>query len=248
MRKFKLLTLLFTLFVAYVFATRAFADGQVSWTGNGTTNRSLDTVQCDENNTPYIFWVFTPGGNNSVTAATVYLGGSGSGSYPMNQPGGGAWQVSTGYYDLSTLTAYVSYVGGLGSGNSNLVISHGCPGTSTTPTPTLTLTPTVTPTPTQEPCNDDEEECVTPTPTQTPSETPTPTPEQSVQGSSDGDGLGCSTHDCSSHPTQAVLGASTSVLGLSSTDSTNANLNNVIAVLASLSLLGGGFVLLRKNA
>jgi hypothetical protein len=106
----------------------AFADGSVDWTGQGTTNGSLNTTQCDAENTPYLLWVFTPGGGqNTVTAATLHLGGSGAGDFAMNQDKG-QWKATTGFFDLATLEANVTFTGNLGSGNANLVISHGCPG------------------------------------------------------------------------------------------------------------------------
>lgn len=195
------------------FPAKAFADGSVTWNIQGTTNGLLDSTECDSTNTPYLLWVFTAGGKNTVTSATLTLGGSGSGSYPMNQSGN-EWKANTGFFTLSTLTASVSYIGNTGSGSANLVISHGCPGPSSpTPTPTgsPTPTPTCTPTPTPTPeyhyaCNDDficaEKEgpgpstCETnadcqqqpkPTPTTTPQPTPTPT---STPGSNNGGGGG----------------------------------------------------------
>src|SRR6266404_1541090 len=108
----------------------SYADGTVSWTGHGVTGGSLDSVQCDESNTPYLLWVFTlGGGDNTVSSATLTLGGSGSGSFDMSQ-NGNEMKATTGFFDLSTLTASVSFVGDLGDGTANLNISHGCPGNS----------------------------------------------------------------------------------------------------------------------
>jgi hypothetical protein len=73
-----------------------------------------------------LFWVFTlGGGNNTVSSATLTLGGSGSGTFPMTLVGN-EMRATTGFFDLATLTASASYVGNLGSGNTNLTISHGC--------------------------------------------------------------------------------------------------------------------------
>ena len=110
--------------------SHATAVSTFDWTGHGVTNGSLGSVECDSQNTPYLFWVFTLGGQNTVSSATLTLGGSGSGSVNMTKPSdnAGVFQASTGFFDLSTLTASVSYTGTLGTG-ANLNISHGCPGT-----------------------------------------------------------------------------------------------------------------------
>jgi len=106
-------------------AAPAFADGTVNWDGNGVENGELGTVDCESSNgDPYLFWVFTPGGSHSVTEATLTVNGD---DYPMTQQGGGAYQATTSWYDLGGITASVAYVGDLGSGVANLVISHGCP-------------------------------------------------------------------------------------------------------------------------
>lgn len=140
-----------------------------------------------------------------------------------------------------------------------------------TPTPTRTVSPT--PTPKKDDCDDedhdnfrfdnnydhhhDDDKCPSTTPTATPtpepSVTPVVTPTDVPNPGGPGDGLGCATHDCSSHPapstpTQAVLGASTSVLGLSNTGSGDAGQKEAALFIASLALLAAGSVILRKNA
>jgi hypothetical protein len=105
-----------------------FADGQVEWTGNGQTDGVPNDIQCDESNTPYLYWVFVPGGQDAVTAATITFGGTGSGTYPLNQDNG-QWKLQNGpWFDLDGLTAIVDYTGTLGNGNALVTISHGCPG------------------------------------------------------------------------------------------------------------------------
>jgi hypothetical protein len=188
----KLFIVLASLFVAFVIGwfsmasmpsigARVFADCNVSWTGQGVTNGTFSTTDCNSsNNSPYILWIFTLGGNNSVTSATLTLGGSGTGTY-TGSLSGNEYHITTPYFDLSSISASVSYIGDLGNGNSNLTISHGCPGTSNptpTPTPTSTPTPTPTPTPTSTP---------TPTPTETPTPTLTPTPTATPTPSACGD-------------------------------------------------------------
>ena len=115
--------------MSMMFASTASADGQISWDGKqGLTDGALTTVQCNDANEAYILWVFTPGGGNTITGGTLTLGGSGSGDYPINDDNG-QWKATTPFFDLATLTATLNFQGDLGNGNSNLVISHGCPGT-----------------------------------------------------------------------------------------------------------------------
>jgi hypothetical protein len=112
-------------FMASTSAVRA--DGTIPWEGQGVTGGELNSVQCDSENTPYLLWVFTlGGGDNTVTSATLTI--NGTDVYGPNTPSGGNIKFLTDFYDLDTLTASVSYVGELGSGTANLVISHGCPG------------------------------------------------------------------------------------------------------------------------
>ena len=104
------------------------ASGSEWWTGQGTTDGQLDSPECDQSNTPFILWVFTPGGGaNTITAVELTLGGSGTGSFAMNKDNG-QWKAETGFFDLATLTAVAAYTGDPGTGNLNLVISHGCAG------------------------------------------------------------------------------------------------------------------------
>ena len=107
------------------------ADGSEWWTGQGTTDGQLNSSECDESNTPFLLWVFTPGGGgNTITAVKLTLGGSGAGSFDMNLDNG-QWKAETGFFDLGTLTAVADYTGNPGNGNVNLVISHGCAGETT---------------------------------------------------------------------------------------------------------------------
>jgi hypothetical protein len=135
----------------------AFANGTVTWTGNGTSGGKLDTQKCDESNTPYLLWIFPIGGQNTITSVTLSLGGSGSGSFTVNSTDtdvsndtsgftGGSVHIRTPFFDLSTLTASISYVGELGNGEHKLVISHGCPGETPPTTTTVPVTTTTVPT------------------------------------------------------------------------------------------------------
>lgn len=111
-------------------ATAAVAGGggTVSWTGQGKDSVGV----CTNDQSPFLHWIFTEGGSGSVSKATLTLGGSGSGDYSMSQHGN-SWTVDTGYYDLNSLTAHVTYEGELGNGTANLVISDGCYNETTVP-------------------------------------------------------------------------------------------------------------------
>jgi hypothetical protein len=107
------------------------ADGSELWTGQGTTDGQLNDSECDASNTPFLLWVFTPGGGgNTITAVKLTLGGSGTGTFDFNLDNG-QWKVQTDFFDLDTLTAVADYTGDPGNGNVNLVISHGCAGETT---------------------------------------------------------------------------------------------------------------------
>jgi hypothetical protein len=104
----------------------SYADSSVSWTGQGS-----DSVKaCDTDQTPFLHWIFTTGGDSSVTSADLMVSGSASGGGAMSQHGG-SWTLDTAYSGTgqpttSTLTASVTFTGSLGNGNANLVISDGC--------------------------------------------------------------------------------------------------------------------------
>jgi hypothetical protein len=107
----------------------ALADGQVNWDGSqGLTNGVPTHTQCDADNAPgTVTFILTLGGSNTVTSATLNLGGSGSGTV-TNTPTGNEVHLQIAFSgDFSTLTAYATYVGTLGGGEVNLTISHYCP-------------------------------------------------------------------------------------------------------------------------
>lgn len=116
-------------------------------------------------------------------------------------------------------------------------------------------------------CDNDDKPCATPTPTPSVTSTPTPTPTQEVTptpttapstntgGPGDGrsDGLGCGSHDCSSHPSAPqgqVLGATTGpqVLGLSTTSGEENFLPQLIQALGAVTAAGLGIKFFKKNA
>jgi hypothetical protein len=112
----------------------------VDWSGQGVTNGLLDNVDCSAGaagpgtpaNTPYLYWVMTYDGNTlNPVQSTLVLGGTGSGTFTM-VPASPSLAATTGFFPLSGLTASATFnVVALGSGKVNLVISHGCSGTTT---------------------------------------------------------------------------------------------------------------------
>jgi hypothetical protein len=104
----------------------AFADGVVPWTGQGTDS----VAPCEPGEDPIFHWVFTTGGNDTVTAAVLTVNGN---TFPMTQSGQGSWSADVPGTDPATTTASVAFTGNLGAGNANLVISNGCFGGPTYP-------------------------------------------------------------------------------------------------------------------
>jgi hypothetical protein len=103
--------------------------GTVQWTGQGA-----DSVgPCEPGEDPIIHWVFTTGGNDSVTSAVLTVNGQ---DFPMSQSGQGSWFADVPGTDPATTTAHVTFTGSLGAGQANLVMSHGCFGGPTYPPPT----------------------------------------------------------------------------------------------------------------
>jgi hypothetical protein len=126
---------LFTLVIAAVAVVvlipgTAHADGTVNWTGNGVTDGEV-TIRCDPDNpSDSMVWIFTPGGNHSVTSADLNIpGGSGS-PYAGVQAGQGAYQFFTESFDPASLptdgSINVDFTGDLGSGRAGVQLSHGC--------------------------------------------------------------------------------------------------------------------------
>lgn len=109
------------------------ADGNVAWTGNGS---DASTCTVDEAPAGYSHWVFTTGGNDSVTGAVLTVDGV---DYTMTQHASGSWYANVPG-GVPNDSASVAYVGDLGSGNAVVTIS--CLGSSSsTPEPSVTPTP-----------------------------------------------------------------------------------------------------------
>ncbi len=106
------------------------ANGTVNWTGQGA-----DSVKaCSSSQTPFLHWIFTTGGNSSVSSATLSVSGDASGGGAMSQHGH-SWTIDTafsgtGQPTTSTVSAHVTFTGSLGNGHANLVISSGCFGSN----------------------------------------------------------------------------------------------------------------------
>jgi hypothetical protein len=107
----------------------AAASGTVDWTGNGVTDGVLNSEQCDDNNTPYLFWVLSPADN--ISAAELWINGVDQGAMQAaSDHGNAAFQLQTAFFDLDTLTASaaITTTGDTAKG-LKLKISHGCAGT-----------------------------------------------------------------------------------------------------------------------
>lgn len=105
---------------------------------SGQGSDPLD-VQCDEANTPYLLFVLTgmSGATNiSLNGITV--------TDTKNPGHSGTWQFTTVYEDPSSLINVVNATWDGTVGNAQLVISHGCPGS--TPSSPPTTVPTSAPT------------------------------------------------------------------------------------------------------
>jgi hypothetical protein len=127
--------------LTFVVAGVALADGNVAWDGQqGLTDGALTTSDCDTDSSSHIVWVLSlGGGGNTVTSGTLTLSGTGSGTYTGTITGN-EMKFTTPFFTLDGLIASADFVGDLGSGASNLVISHGCVGPAPTPTPSPTPT------------------------------------------------------------------------------------------------------------
>jgi hypothetical protein len=113
--------------VAGAVASLSIAGAGTAWAGTVAWDgvRGLDSItECLPGEEPGLHWIFTPGGTNSVTSATLHLDGA---TYPGTQAGGGAWHFDTpGDADLGG-GAFVDYTGTAGR-NALLTISDGCTG------------------------------------------------------------------------------------------------------------------------
>ncbi|KPL83841.1 hypothetical protein SE15_00935 [Thermanaerothrix daxensis] len=99
------LALTLMLLAGYVGAALAFDSGgtpeatgpdTITWTGQGTQNGRLEDVKCSSDYTPYLHWILTTDGG-SADSATLYLGGTGSGTYSGSNTGG-AFHFETPYF------------------------------------------------------------------------------------------------------------------------------------------------------
>ena len=99
-------------------AGSASADPIVEWNGV----RGLDSIgPCGPDEAAEFHWIFTPGGGNTVSSATLTFEGE---EYVGTQSGNGAWHFfSHGSEDPGD--AFVTY-GGTKGRNALLTISHGC--------------------------------------------------------------------------------------------------------------------------
>ena len=96
--------------------------------------------QCDADNTPFLQFNFTFGGNFSPTDVTLH----GITAVSERQTGN-VIQFITVFEDPSMLIDVVNVTWNGQVGNAQLVISHGCPGMTQTTTPATTTPATTTP-------------------------------------------------------------------------------------------------------
>ena len=143
MNKHKIGALFAAVALTLTFAGTALADGTVTWEGNGITDGQFNNEQCDDANPAgTMLWVFSPGGNDSVTAAELTVNGTNYGA--MNQDNG-QWKLQIPLIDAGDVdSASVSFTGSLGNGNALVTISHFCGETETTTTTTDETTSTTT--------------------------------------------------------------------------------------------------------
>ncbi len=102
----------------------------ITWTGQGTTNGSLDTIQCggDTPDSGDLLWIFTSD-HATLGQPDPVLTINGVSYEGTNF--GGSWHFPTPSYSLDTTKTDASVafnIAVLGNGTFNLTISHGCPG------------------------------------------------------------------------------------------------------------------------
>jgi hypothetical protein len=91
MNKHRIGALIAAAALTLTFAGTALADGTVDWTGNGISAGQFNNEQCDAANPAgTMLWVFSPSGNDSVTAAELTVNGTNYGA--MNQDNG-QWKL-----------------------------------------------------------------------------------------------------------------------------------------------------------
>ena len=99
-----------------IFPSAAFADGTVTWTGQGSEHNT----PCDRGEQPGFHWVFTVGGGQSaVTSASLTV--NDAGPYPMS-PNPQKTQWDADVVSGVVVSASVAYVGTLGTGQAGLRI------------------------------------------------------------------------------------------------------------------------------
>jgi hypothetical protein len=167
LRKFIFSMLALVLAIGMLVPAAVFANdsGNLEWSGQGTHEDAhgdivLDNEYCGETeettdpdvpaefDNSYLHWIFnTDGGSAEAIPGTtpqLTLGGSGSGTYDYTKHSGNAFHFYTPYFDLNSITAYVTYNVVDPKGIPWIItISHGCPGDDGGgPESTLTVTKT----------------------------------------------------------------------------------------------------------
>jgi hypothetical protein len=111
----------------------AWANTSVTWTGQGTTDGQLNTLQCsgDTADPGTLLWIFTfgqPNATNPITDQNTTLTINGTDVYQGTQNGNEIHFITDWYtLDPSVTVAIAFSTGDVGRGNPQLTISHGCP-------------------------------------------------------------------------------------------------------------------------
>ena len=143
MNKHRIGALIAAAALTLTFAGTALADGTVNWDGNGITAGQFNNEVCNDANAPgTMLWIFSPGGNDSVTGAELTVNGVNYGAMNQNN---GQWKLQIPLIAVGDVnSASVSFTGSLGSGNAVVTISHFCGDVTTTTTDDVTTTTTTT--------------------------------------------------------------------------------------------------------
>jgi hypothetical protein len=137
MKKHRIGALFAALALTLTFAGAAFA-GELTWTGQGVTNGEVNSENCEDVEPGEQLWIFTDG---DATDVFVTVDGNTVGTAVDK---GGSWHITTPWLDPLDPNEYevvVHFTGG-DAKNPQFVLSHGCPGETTTTTTEETTTST----------------------------------------------------------------------------------------------------------
>jgi hypothetical protein len=181
MNKHRIGALFAALALTLTFAGTAFA-GELTWTGQGVTDGQVNTENCDDVDPGELLWIFTDG---DATDVFVTVDGNTVGTAVDK---GGSWHITTPWLDPLDPNEYevvVHFTGG-DAKNPQFVLSHGCPGETTTTTTEETTTSTEeTTTSTEETTTSTEETTTSTEETTTSTEETTTSTEETTTSTTD---------------------------------------------------------------